>query len=235
MDNQRINAIFSDLSTPHVADACVRLGIPLRSAPAGIHPLTVNSRIAGHAQPARHYGSVDIFLEAMESAQPGDILVIDNSGRMDEACIGDLTALEAKACGLAGFVVWGCHRDTAELVRIGFPVFGYGTCSAGPTRLDPREDAALRSARFGQCEVGKDDIVFADDDGVLFVAAQHLEEVLANACAIWQTERKQAAAVTTGRTLREQLHFRDYLVKRAGDPTYTFRRHLRTLRGAIEE
>ena len=45
--------------------------------------------------PARHYGSVDVFLEALSSAGPGDVLVIDNGGRTDEACIGDLVALEA--------------------------------------------------------------------------------------------------------------------------------------------
>ncbi len=57
----------------------------------------MESQIAGRALPVKHYGSVDIFLEAMGTAQPGDILVIDNERRMDEGCIGDLTALEAKA------------------------------------------------------------------------------------------------------------------------------------------
>ncbi len=70
------------------------------------------SRIAGRVLPARHYGSVDIFLEAMETAGKGDVLVIDNHGRRDEACIGDLTVLEAQAAGLSGIVVWGFHRDT---------------------------------------------------------------------------------------------------------------------------
>jgi 4-hydroxy-4-methyl-2-oxoglutarate aldolase len=53
---------FAELSTPLVADACVRLGVPLRAAPAGIGAVLPGQRIAGRALPARHYGSVDIFL-----------------------------------------------------------------------------------------------------------------------------------------------------------------------------
>ena len=55
--------------------------------------------------PARHFGSVDVFLEAMQTAKPGEVLVIDNGGRLDEGCIGDLTALEAEHCGLSGIIV----------------------------------------------------------------------------------------------------------------------------------
>jgi regulator of RNase E activity RraA len=235
MNNQYLRDIFSQLSTPLLADACLRLGIPLRIAPPGIRPILAGSHIAGRALPVKHYGSVDVFLEAMGAAEEGDILVIDNGGRTDEACIGDLTILEAQACGLAGIVVWGDHRDTAELVQIGFPVFSYGACPSGPQRLDPREPDALTTAQLGAFQVGREDIVFADADGVLFAPGQQAEELLTAAQAIWRTERHQAEAIRSGKKLREQLRFDDYLARRAADPTYTFRKHLREIGGAIEE
>jgi 4-hydroxy-4-methyl-2-oxoglutarate aldolase len=47
--------------------------------------------------------------------------------------------------------------------------------------------------------------------------------------------RCQAEDIKSGRSLREQLDFAQYLEKRAADPSYTFRKHLRKMGGAIEE
>jgi 4-hydroxy-4-methyl-2-oxoglutarate aldolase len=223
------------LPTPLIADACVRAGVPLRLAPAGLRAVQRGARLAGRVLPARHYGSVDVFLEAYGAARPGDVLVVDNGGRVDEACVGDLTVLEAAAAGVAGLVVWGLHRDSAEIAEIGMPVFSYGSLPAGPVRVDPREPEALTSARFGAHAVGGGDVVFADDDGALFVAADRVDEVLEAASAIWATERDQARRIVAGETLREQTRFAEYLARRAEDPQYTFRNHLRRIRKAIEE
>jgi regulator of RNase E activity RraA len=226
---------FLDLSTPLIADACVRHGVPLRAAPPGIRAVVPGHRVAGRVLPARHYGSVDVFLEALGGAQPGDVLVIDNGGRSDEACIGDLVVLEARAAGLAGLAVWGLHRDGPELAEIGLPVFSYGCYPPGPVRLDEPEPGALHTARFGTHLVSREDVVFGDDDGVLFVAAGRADEVIATAQHISHIEREQAERIRNGETLRHQTKFDDYLTRREADPTYTFRRHLRRIGGAIEE
>src|SRR6185436_7330969 len=125
--NPDIHTRFATLTTPTIADACVRGGVAFAAAPSTVRPVIPGARCAGRALPVTHFGSVDVFLEAFDQAEAGDVLVIDNDNRQDEACIGDLTVIEAKTAGIAGVVLWGAHRDTAELLEIGLPVFTTGT------------------------------------------------------------------------------------------------------------
>jgi len=232
MDNSETAARFASLSTPLVADAVLRAGLRLQMGPFGIRPATGLKTVAGRALPVRHFGSVDVFLEVFETARPGDVLVIDNHGRLDEACIGDLTALEARLAGLAGILVWGVHRDTPELQAIPIAVFSLGTCSAGPRRLDASDGAW--ETRFGDVSVSREDFVFADADGVVFVEESGVAQVLSLAETIAATERRQADAIRAGKSLRDQLRFSEYLEERKRDRSYTLRRHLQKIGGAIE-
>src|SRR5437660_8864506 len=117
ISNKLLASTFSELSTPLIADACLRAKIPLRVAPSGIRPVVQGMRVAGRVLPARHRGSVDVFLEEMKKALPGDVLVVDNERRSDEGCIGDLTVGEAQASGWAGLVVSGYHRGATGVIR----------------------------------------------------------------------------------------------------------------------
>ncbi|MGK4584809.1 RraA family protein [Kitasatospora sp. HPMI-4] len=235
MDHQELRRRFATLTTAHVADACIRTRIPVRCAPSGLHAVVPGGRVAGRACPTRHVGSVDVFLEAFEGAAPGDVLVVDNGGRLDEACVGDLVVLEARSAGLDGIVIWGLHRDTADIRALRLPVFSLGALPTGPQRLDDRPKDVLESATVGEWTVSREDLVLGDDDGVLFVPAAHAEELIALAESIRDTERQQAERIHSGASLRSQLGFDAYLVARGENPSLTFRDHLRSVGGAIEE
>jgi 4-hydroxy-4-methyl-2-oxoglutarate aldolase len=233
MDHPELRRRFAALTTAHLADACLRARIPLRCAP--LASVTPGARLAGRAAPARHVGSVDIFLEVLEEARPGDVLVVDNGGRLDEACVGDLVVLEAQAADLEGIVIWGLHRDTADIRAIGLPVFSLGAIPAGPQRLDARPPEALASAAVGEWTVTGADLVLGDDDGVLFVPNDRAAELLTIAEAIRDTERRQADQIRAGVALRRQLQFDRYLARREQTPSLSFRDYLRAVGGAIEE
>jgi len=235
MDHQELRRRFATLTTAHLADACIRAQMPVRCAPALLRAVMPGSRLAGRASPARHVGSVDIFLEAFEGAAPGDVLVVDNGGRLDEACVGDLVVLEAQTAGLEGVVIWGLHRDTADIQAIGLPVFSMGAISTGPQRLDVRPQDALASATVGNWAVGREDLVLGVDDRVLFVPATRAGDVCTRAVTIRATERRQAERIRAGVSLRSQVRFDAYLAQRRQTPSLSFRDHLRAVGGAIEE
>ena len=133
---------FAALTTAHLADACIRAQVPVRCASALLRAVVPGSRLAGRVCPARHAGSVDAFLEAFETAAPGDVLVVDNGGLLDEACVGDLVALEAHAAGMEGMVIWGLHRDTATPLT-----FGRSGCRSSAWERSPRAPSGSTPAR----------------------------------------------------------------------------------------
>ena len=92
----------------------------------------------------------------------------------------------------------------------------------------------MRSAYLDGVAVTDDDLVVGDDDGILFVASDGRDELLALARTIQTTETAQADRMRAGTTLRDQLEFADYRTRQAADPTITLRQHLRERGSAIE-
>lgn len=220
-------------ATAALADACVRLGVPLRVGPASLRPIAPHAPLAGPAMPVTHAGSVDVFLEAIDDAPPGAVLVVDNGGRDDEACVGDLVTLEAREAGLAGIVIWGRHRDTAQLIEIGLPVHSRGALPPGPRRVPPA-GRAMRTAWLDGVEVTADDTIAADDDGVLVIPTGDWSRVAELAREIQQVEKAQADRMRAGASLRAQLDFAGYRARQTTEPDLSLRRYLAERGGAIE-
>jgi len=223
-----------DWTTPFIVDACAQLSLPVRVGPFGLTCNFPGSKVAGPARPARHAGSVDVFLEAIADSTKGDVLAIDNGGRKDEGCIGDLVVGEAFMSGIAGIVCWGTHRDTAAIHAIGARVWSLGTCPNGPLELRKRSETALIAATLGSVTVTPDDYIFADDDGVVVVAHADLARVIETAQDIAAREGAQAVRLLKGELLRSQFDLDRYVAKRRSDPSFTFREHLKSFGGAIE-
>ncbi len=221
------------LPTATLADACVRLGVALRVGPSSVLPIAPHAPIAGPAMPVTHAGSVDVFLEAIDDAPAGAVLVVDNGGRDDEACVGDLVALEAREAGLAGIIVWGRHRDTAQIVEMGIPLHSRGPLPPGPRRVPPA-GRSMRTAWLDGIEVTGDDMIAADDDGVLVIPAVDWERVTETARRIQAVEAAQGERMRNGESLRTQLDFTAYRARQATEPDLNLRSYLAERGGAIE-
>jgi 4-hydroxy-4-methyl-2-oxoglutarate aldolase len=221
------------VSTAAIADASVRLGITVQASPHVLVPLVAGSTFSGPARPVTHLGSVDVLLETIDDAPTGSVLVVDNGARTDEACVGDLMVLEAKLAGLSGMVIWGLHRDTAQLLQIGLPVFSLGSFPLGPRRVPPA-GRTMRSATIDGIPVTEADYLVGDDDGILIFAADRKDELFGVALSIQETEGGQAERMRGGASLRAQLDFASYREKQSADPSITLRKHLLDRGNSIE-
>src|SRR5262249_5838646 len=115
------------------------------------------------------------------------------------------------------------------------PVFSLGCIPSGPRRLDPRPSDALASAACGEFRVDAAHWAACDDDGVVFAPLADAGRILEVAEKLSAVERAQADAIRSGRSLRGRIRFAEYLGRRRSDPSYTLRRHLKRVGGAIEE
>ena len=96
----RFDELFDGLTTAHVADGCLRAEVPVRCAAAARG--RPRRRLAGRV-PRRGTRQRRRVPRGVQDAAPGDVLVVDNGGRLDEACVGDLMVLEALAAGLGAW------------------------------------------------------------------------------------------------------------------------------------
>jgi len=216
----------SNLGTPQVADACAVLGIEFRSGPTGIRPLKSGMRCAGRVLPLPYDGASERFFQILDRAVRGDILVIDNSGRLDESCMGDVMAYELRASGLGGLVIWGAHRDTEALAGMDWPIFSLGTNPSAPRR--DGGGAPLRvTARCGSSVVSSDDFAICDVDGVVFVKAEERSRIVNAAEAITQRETSMIAALEAGKSLRQQLGYDNFVKRQQKDPSLHFSDHIK--------
>lgn len=199
-----INRLYG-LTTPDLANACIQCGVPLRVAPSQLQAIGKPDRFAGRVLPVHHYGTMDVFLEACENSDPGDIMVVDDEGRTDCSCVGELVAREAVMAGLSGIVVWGCHMDTDKLHLLGIPFFSLGKTPCPPRSRDVRPNNALTRAFVGKFSVTRDDVAMGDADGVIFLPYDRLPELLAAAEAIHHTDIAKVQAMRAGKTLYQQM------------------------------
>lgn len=192
-----------------VSDALDKLG--LSGAVSGIHRLSTDRRIAGRvltfklvADDGRPGASRHLGTAAIEAAQPGDVIVVEQRTGIDAAGWGGTLSLGASLRGVAGVIVEGPARDVDESAQHGFPVFARDHTSR-TARGRIVEAGTNVPITVGECPVSPGDVVVADGSGVVFVQAGEIERVLEAAEAIAERERSMADALRAGRPITEVM------------------------------
>ena len=78
--------------------------------------------------------------DAIESIQPGEILVIDGCGTFEAGVVGDMFTRRVQELGGQGIVIDGCVRDMSTIATIGLPLFCKGSHGAGINRAPMSSD-----------------------------------------------------------------------------------------------
>jgi 4-hydroxy-4-methyl-2-oxoglutarate aldolase len=151
---------------------------------------------------------------AVTKAPRGSVLVIDVGQVADRGYWGEVLTTAAEVAGLAGLVLDGCVRDVGALEAHRFPVFSAGVALTGATKDKP--GTVGRPVRVGGIEVAAGDWVVGDVDGVTFVAARVLDEVLESGRAREEKEAGVFEALRTGSTTVELLGLDPSLISEGG-------------------
>jgi 4-hydroxy-4-methyl-2-oxoglutarate aldolase len=192
---------LSKLDSCAVSDALDKLG--LKGSVTGIHRFSTEARIAGRVLTVKldraegRANTRHLCTAAIEAAQPGDIIVVEQSTGLDAASWGGNLAIGAKMRGVAGVIVEGPARDIDDCRRLDFPVFAR-THTARTARGRIVEVATGEPIVVGDVTVTPGDYVVADGSAVVFVAQNEISRVLETAEAIAAREEAMAQSLREG-------------------------------------
>lgn len=151
-------------------------------------------------------GSIITVHQALATAEPGSVLVVDGLGDHVSALFGELMGRDARAAGLAGIVVDGAIRDVVGLRDLAFPTFSrWVTPRVGTNR---RLGQVNVSISCGDVPVQPGDWIVGDDDGVVVVPQGDLETVVSAGLAIEEKERDIATSIDSGNRIADILGMR---------------------------
>ncbi|MDF3005253.1 MAG: methyltransferase [Oscillospiraceae bacterium] len=167
----KIIEMFKGLPTSNINDEINRLFCmhdyirPLNDIPLLGTAITVKAPIGDNL----------FFHQALDMAQPGDVIVVDGGSGCNRSLAGEIMIRFAAKKGLAGIVVDGCLRDLDGIRALPIAVYAKGITPQGPFKFGPGE-INTPIACGGQV-VFPGDILVGDADGIVVIHRQDAEAV----------------------------------------------------------
>lgn len=178
---------------------------------AGLHSTRPDRRLIGFARTLRYLplredvfarlgGAENAQKRAVDTLQPGEVLVIDCRQEHGAGTIGDILVLAAQQRGAAGIITDGAVRDLAGICAVGLPT-SYGAAHAAVLgRRHVPMDLDL-PVSCGECLVMPGDVLVGDRDGIVVIPRDLVDEVAAGALRQEHEEAFITARVRAGDSL----------------------------------
>lgn len=198
------------LYTPVLADVLDRMGYRDQSLRAEIRPLALGQTVAGFARTVHTIPAPEL---APAEPYKGEMAAVDALGRDDVMVVstcdwsfwGELLSTAARYRGCRGVVIDGFTRDTRAIKAMNFPVFCRGIHPADSLgRMDvTAHDVPITC---GGVSVESEDLILADDDGVVVVPRAVAEQALALAEEKVSGENLVRKKLAEGMSVTEAFH-----------------------------
>lgn len=210
-DDALLHTIRSELFSAVIGDVLDHAGFTHQFLPPAIRLLQPDAPVlAGRALPVLEADCSDeglvvngwaeafgLMFRALDGLR-ADEVYIATGGSPTYALWGGLMSTRARALGAAGAVLNGFHRDTREILALGFPVFSMGAY-AQDQRLRGRVIDFASPVEFPNAvRVDPGDIVVGDIDGVVVIPKAHAADVVRDALEKARGERTVREMIERG-------------------------------------
>lgn len=201
-------AAFAALPVANISDCMSRM----TAGGPRLRPMHKGGVMAGPAFTVKSRPGDNLMVhKAIDLASAGDVIVVDAGGDLTNAIIGELMLAQMVKKKLGGIVINGAIRDSAAIAAQLFPVYAAGITHRGPYKDGPGE-INVPVAIDGMI-IAPGDLIIGDEDGLLAVAIDEAETILAATRAKHAAEEKQMAAIEAGTVDRAWV---DASLKRLG-------------------
>lgn len=199
-----IELIEQHLYTAVICDALDALGYREQSPRVPLPFLTSPRRLAGrckttlwsdlfHDDPAPY----ELELQAVDTYQPGEILIAAAGGSMRSGIWGELLTTAARNQGCAGAIVDGAIRDVEKIEAMEFPVLARGTSLYDSQHRQRVTDVDV-PVEIDGVTFSPGDLVMADRDGVIVIPRNVEQETLERAWEKVHAENVTRDAIRNG-------------------------------------
>lgn len=191
--NKDVIKQYENVVTPHISDNMNRMN----AISYNLLPYHKAGKLVGPAFTVRTRPGDNLMVhKAINSAEPGDVIVVDAGGDMTNAIFGEIMMRMAIKRDLAGVIIDGAIRDVAAISSDVFPVYARGVTHRGPYKDGPGEINVPVS--IGGMIVNPGDIICGDEDGLAVVPLEEAEDVLRLVKAQQEREENILQAIEEG-------------------------------------
>lgn len=147
------------------ADLCDEFGKEIEVCQQEFRSFGMKKSFFGPISTVRVFEDNVLVKQALETIPEGHVLVVDGGGSKRCALLGDRLGEIAVNRKLAGVIINGCVRDTADLANLNIGILALGS-NPLRSKKDGKGERDL-IVTFGGVDWNTGDYIYADEDGIV--------------------------------------------------------------------